>query len=101
MGGGLLAALRDLTLGACSHRPALIAFHDLKLELDGRGSYTLESITHSDNGPVTKLLAGTHEERSMHEALEAADAMPLAEPEEVLFASLPDPVDVRCLHACC
>ena len=30
-----------------SHRPALVAFHDAKLELDGAGSYTLTSVVAS------------------------------------------------------
>ena len=38
---------RGITCITISHRPALIAYHDLKLELDGKGGYTVEDITHS------------------------------------------------------
>jgi ABC-type multidrug transport system ATPase subunit len=38
---------RGITCITISHRPALMAYHDLKLELDGKGSYTVEDITHS------------------------------------------------------
>lgn len=39
---------RGITCITISHRPALIAYHDLKLELDGNGGYNLETISHSE-----------------------------------------------------
>eukprot|EP00043_Microstomoeca_roanoka_P015266 m.152682 g.152682 ORF g.152682 m.152682 type:complete len:1240 (-) comp16218_c0_seq1:132-3851(-) len=39
-----LCAERKITCITISHRPALTAFHDLKLELDGNGSYSVERL---------------------------------------------------------
>ncbi|EDQ89564.1 uncharacterized protein MONBRDRAFT_8117 [Monosiga brevicollis MX1] len=53
-----LCAKYNITCITISHRPALIAFHDLKLELDGTGGYLLERITHDGaTGPTTRLLS--------------------------------------------
>lgn len=50
-----LCQARNITCITISHRPALIAYHDLKLELDGRGSYSLETISHSGAGSSRAL----------------------------------------------
>lgn len=41
----------------CSHRPALETFHDVKLELDGAGSYRVDTIEH---GAVASLPGASH-----------------------------------------
>eukprot|EP00049_Salpingoeca_infusionum_P008792 m.144576 g.144576 ORF g.144576 m.144576 type:complete len:1291 (-) comp14133_c0_seq3:1306-5178(-) len=41
-----LCAERNITCITISHRPALVAFHDLKLELVGDGTYNFEQIIH-------------------------------------------------------
>jgi hypothetical protein len=81
---------------ACSHRPALIAFHDLKLELDGLGSYTLETISHADGISATRLISSVVDTSRLPEADgDAYHRVIRSMKDSQQFAPLVDPSRVR------
>lgn len=71
-----LCQARDITCITISHRPALIAYHDLKLELDGKGGYTLEDITHSSSSATSsRALTPSASQTALSAAAGSSDAV--------------------------
>ena len=88
-----MCAELGITCITISHRPALQQFHDLKLELDGRGSYTLTPISHTRSYAETAAADGAghglgklvHRE-SMTQQITEAPLLPPAQ-DDVSFAT--------------